>query len=239
MDKNQNAYSNVAKSPSSHANFTFINAVFVLSTITLMGSIILFRALNAQNLFNLLSITDIEENSCRIVASIHSFFAFLFAGLYLKKYISLTTWRKLLSFSIGYFIFDFSRYLYYDQFAIKTTLESIVHHIIVLLIIINYVKKYPKLSALGFLSELSSLFLHLSWFFYKTELTSTTSFYLSSICLLISFAWLRIYNFIKIWIKLHKRNATRSELVLYGSFVLINFYWFILLLKRGWTVFSN
>lgn len=231
-------YINVAKPSSLNSNFSLINAIFVVTTISLIVSIVLFRILNTYNPFNLVTIQGIQDHSCRVVASIHGLLAFFFAGLYLKDYISLTTWRKLLSLSIGYFIFDLSRCLYYDPFIIKTILESIFHHIIVVLIIINYVAKYPKLSALGYLSEVSNFFLHTCWFLYKTQLTSTTSFYLSSICLIISFAWLRIYNYTKIWIKLYKENKiNRVDLSLFTSFVLVNFYWFILLLNRAFKTF--
>lgn len=232
MHINKLSKKNVSSSVSLYTeSLPFKNTIIICSTLSIITCSLFFVFLNKYAFFTLPNI-KVSEISWKIVSSIHGFYAFFFAGLYLTKYISLTTWRKLLSFSIGYFIFDLTRNLLFNTFDFHAILEPCVHHTVVVIIIINYLYKYPRLSALGFLSEFTTPILYTSWYLLKGGYEKTGYFTMCAVCLLIGFTVCRVFNFTRIYWELSKKKTSTFELVCFGSIVLINYYWFIRLIHK-------
>lgn len=216
----------------SASNITLKNTMVLGSTLSFIACWLLLRTLNTYGHLILPSHIEVKEVGWRVVSSTHSLWVVLFALLYFRKNISLLTWYKCLSFSIGYFIFDLSRHFSTETIAPTTLLEPCIHHTITLVVIVSYLNKYPILSAKGFFSELTTPLLYTSWVMLKSGYAQTVYFKVLAVCLLLSFALLRVYNFTSIIRELYLKKATSLELAGFSGIVLINYYWFFRLLHK-------
>ena len=162
----------------------------------------------------------------------HSLLVVFFASLYLNDRISLATWRKYLCLSVAYFVFDLLAISLYTT-TTKESIETLVHHTIVLLIITCYLDRYTKLITRGLLSEITNSFLYACWVLINIGQQHTVLFIVLYICLLLGFLVARIYNFTHICWKLYRRRGTLYELGFFAPIVLMNYYWFVLLLKKA------
>lgn len=224
------------KSVTSSEDLIFKNVIVICSIMSFIGCSFLFSFLNEQAVPTLPNIR-VHEISWRIISSIHGLCAVLFVSLYLRKYISFITWYKLLSISIGFLIFDLARHFFFEPINFHAIIEPCIHHTVVLLVIVSYLYKYPRLSALGFLSELTTPILYTSWYLLKGGYTDTVYFKVSAVCLLIGFLLFRVCNFSRIYWELYKQKASTFELFGFGSIVLMNYFWFSLLLKQAFKTF--
>ena len=187
--------------------------------------------LNDKKVFALPNV-NIQAISCRVIGGLHGLFSFLSAFLYLRRYIERGTWHKLLSFSIGYFIFDIIRELIVTHtFTFATITEVYGHHLLLLAIIISCFKKYTDLMARGFLSELTNPILYVSWFLIKAKQQDTLLAKVTGVCLLFGFAIARIYNFTKIYLDSREEDNT-METAFFIPMIVVNYYWFYLILKK-------
>ncbi|MEM7174191.1 MAG: hypothetical protein AAF380_02970, partial [Bacteroidota bacterium] len=193
------------------------NLLTICTLLSHIGFSIAFRSFQEKGSWPSASLQySFWEDPTKMLSVIHGFFSFAFALLYYKKYIRLHTWRILLSFSLGYFTFDLSKYYLFQAIQLDNgLLNHAIHHSMVIWIIIVYITKYPQLAALGFLSELTNVFLNIGLLMYKAQLSHLLSFKLVSLCLIVSFLWLRIYNFTKICFALFKRKAPKYELCIF------------------------
>ncbi|TNN21301.1 TLC domain-containing protein isoform 1 [Schistosoma japonicum] len=110
----------------------------------------------------------IWQNTCvsfvhAVVSGIWSLSTFYFEPDSLKDLINLSTWRmtSLVSYSLGYFIFDSAHMAILHPY--RSTAEFLVHHFIIFLCFSSALLsgKYIGYAAVSLLPEVNSIFLHL------------------------------------------------------------------------------
>lgn len=162
-------------------------------------------------------------NSC-IHANIIWFSSFLF----LINIIDFSVWIQCLNIIRGYCFFDTLLILYHNPFDY----QMIIHHIILFIgTYNNYIFKYPSQMAIALLSEISNQFLYFGWFLIKKKLENTLLFKINGIILLILFFIFRVFNFTYFSFFIFQ-NCSFFENIIFLPITLLNYYWFVLLIKK-------
>ncbi|KAK4471050.1 hypothetical protein MN116_000560 [Schistosoma mekongi] len=108
------------------------------------------------------------QNTCvslvhAVVSGIWSLSTFYFEPDFLKDLINLSTWKttSLVSYSLGYFIFDFAHMAILHPY--RSTAELLVHHFVIFLCFSSALLsgKYIGYAVVSLLPEVNSVFLHL------------------------------------------------------------------------------
>ena len=133
-------------------------------------------------------------------------------------------------------------YLSYDAHLICTepTLweaSALAHHCIFALLITLAIGSYPDYTARAFLAELSVLPLNLGWIMFKTgaHIRWPQIFMVNSIVLLLTFLRFRVYTFTLFTIEAAFQGVW-FLLPILASFAGLNWYWFILMCQKAYTL---
>ena len=152
--------------------------------------------------------------------------------LYLTDRIKLSTWRKLSGISIGYFCADLLVMTLFRT-NLRDFLQFSIHHLVLLFVLIFYFKIWPKLIAQGLLAELTLPFLYTCKFLAKIGQTDNMFYFVMAGMTLLTWSVLRVINFSYIYYQLYKRGAFFVEYAIFAPVVLMNYYWFVLLLQKA------
>lgn len=172
----------------------------------------------------------------KIYSCYHSILIVFFSSLYLYDIISLNLWIYLSYITKIYVIFDIFIVILNIKYF-KEWKEILFHHFILFNSML-IIEKYPYEFSHGLLAEISNIPLHYCWFLLKTNRMNTIKFKFSSLLLLILFTIFRIINFSHICIiKLFDfHNVTLFEYSLILTLTIMNYRWWILLLKKFYSV---
>ena len=85
--------------------------------------------------------------------------------------------------------------------------------------------------AIALLSEISNQFLYFGWFLIKKKLENTLLFKINGIILLILFFIFRVFNFTYFSFFIFQ-NCSFFENIIFLPITLLNYYWFVLLIKK-------
>ncbi|MEM7361949.1 MAG: TLC domain-containing protein [Bacteroidota bacterium] len=166
------------------------------------------------------------------VSSLHGLLIVPSAMLYLTDRISLSTWRKLIGISIGYFFIDTVLFPLYMT-NVRDFVQFGIHHLILLFVIVAYFNARPKLIAQGLLSEMTLPFLYACKFLIKIEKTDIMLYKFVAVMTILTWVFSRVISFAHIYYQLYKKGAPYMEYAIFAPVVLMNYYWFFILLQKA------
>ena len=205
--------------------------LYGLTAIFFIGYAVLFYLITQSNLPFDFPKSKITRLGSRVGSSLHAAAIFTASLLYLLRRINLATFRNLLCISIAFFTFDCITAPYYAA-GMVDLLYMIVHHGTVLLCITGYSKKYPKLVAQGLLAEVTAPFTYACWFLIKLNKQDTVLFQVLGIFTLVTWAVARVINFTLMYRNICKKKLPLAETLLFLPVVLMNYYWFVKIVKK-------
>jgi len=169
------------------------------------------------------------EHILTLNSSIHALISSICSITYLYSYISLDTYKNTLGFSITYILYDVINLIK------KKDYQLLLHHIVMLislsplisnkissLILVNnyyvYISKF-------FLSEITTIFLNISWILYKIKKTNTKLFRINTYILLVLTFLIRVCYVTYLNREIYLDNIN-NFLILTIPLTLLNYYWF-------------
>ncbi len=179
----------------------------------------------------------------RITAVFHSIICVVVASQYLRGKVTEDSWRRLISFSLAYLLYDNICYSYYYFFGNglppveigALILDNYLHHLLFAIFLLIPTKIYSKQVAQGLLSELSNPFVYACWFMYVLGNRDTLYFKIIAIVGLAVYFIFRIVNFSYILNNAIKNNdskaKTKAKIFLILILTVINYYWFFKLCR--------
>ena len=175
-----------------------------------------------------------EELASKIFSGIIHIFVSIAAALYYTGDIRLKSWRRISMWILGYFLFDTARSFYQWTFshkAIYLLFPSLIHHSIVVIMLLCYFYKYPKLVAQGLLSEFTTPILYACWIFDQVGKAAVLKAF-GAFLVILGFLVLRFYNFLYINNELKKRKAPTEELAMLWMVILVNVGFFAFIMDK-------
>lgn len=162
------------------------------------------------------------------------------AILYLNNFIDEYTFYNFLGITSAYGIYDIIITLF-----ISGDKSLIFHHIILMISIyypylytvvyyIEPIKDYPLLLANVYLSEISTIFLNISYLMYYCKINNyyNSILKLNNIFVIISYFITRVINFTYLCINLYRQMAYFNLIFVALPFTFLNYHWFYKLCKR-------
>ena len=210
----------------------FINRINIFLGILLFSGLNIFSKKYIPDFF--IKKDRVFQYHTYIYSTIHSFMISIACILYLFNYINVNLTSFFIDLSLGYTIFDLTVILSNTQmFDWKGTL---IHHIAMLLLLSGRELFFDEV-AIGLLSEISTIFLNLSWILYQSNKTDTKIFKIISILVLVSYFFTRVLNFPYLtYIAIIVYNLHPIFYTMILSLTVINIYWFKLLFAKALNV---
>lgn len=201
--------------------FGLINnsSIFGWIFLTILPSMYLYRKANIKLQYR----SNNPVENIRIISSVHAIATSSISVIYLNNWTSLNYFSWAIGFlSYGFFLIDFSHILLYKhQYSKKLLYSYYLHHSLVL-IALSCASRYPYLVARGYLSELSTPFINLSWLLHKHGVRG--GYYLvNGIIVLLLFLFARLYNIGNLLYFRHE-STIASDIILSLLFIL-NLVW--------------
>ena len=157
----------------------------------IIPSIIFYRTINI-NLQKWRSNSPTEN--IRIISSIHAIITTVLSSAYLAGKLSLTTYSPCISLaSYGYFLMDLSHILLYKNQYSKSLLASYLVHHSLAIVGISYIDLYPYYIARGYLAELSTPFVNMSWYLSRNG-KKEISYIINGCVVVLLFGVVRVIN---------------------------------------------
>ena len=186
-------------------------------------SVTLFSCFAYRNL-NLICdrlITKSSDEKIKLISSIHAISSTIISYLYINHQLSLFYYINLLyTNSIGYFISD-TLYLIIYRKTMSNELfwQYIFHHIISVIALLN-LQYYPLLIAHGFLTEISTPFFNISWYYYKNK---NSIYYVNFSILYYLFIKYRVFGLLFIFNSKHNKDVYSNVVI--SGIILLNLIW--------------
>ena len=165
---------------------------------------------------------------------LHSIIISITCVLYLLNYLSQIKTSFLINLSIGYTIYDFTVLI--NNYEIFDWKGITLHHVAMLLLLAGR-ESYFNEVVIGLLSELSTIFLNISWILYQSDRTNNIYFKLNSLLVLVAYFFTRVLNFpylTYISLSIYDLNPVFIFMIVFLS--LLNIYWFRLLVLKAYSV---
>jgi len=168
---------------------------------------------------------DIKIRS-RNNSTLHALVTSSFAILYINNIISLLVWSFIMGFSAGYAVYEMILLPCLPE--IKLDKATIAHHIM-MAYSTTYYSQYPEILAYGFLTEISTIFLNVSYIELK-ENGRTKNFQMNAFLTLFTFF---IFRIIMLWAIVYNMFISNNYIgIVVGSlFGILNLFWFVKLIK--------
>ena len=167
---------------------SFLSSLFF----KIIPSIIFYRTINI-NLQKWRSSSSPTEN-IRIISSLHAILSTGLSSAYLCGKLPLNTFSWSIGFvSYGFSLVDLSYILLYENQYSKSLITSYIIQHLLTLVGISYINIYPYYVARGYLAELSTPFVNLSWYLSRNGYKDNNYFINGSITLGL-FGLVRIAN---------------------------------------------
>jgi len=137
-----------------------------------------------------------------------------------------------LNFTMGYVLYDIGVIM--NDKSIPNRIEVIVHHVI-LYMMLTLRESFFVECVFGMLSEISTIFLNTSWIMYQSGNTNSLIFCLNKYAIIITYLIFRVVNFPVLIIYGIMNNLNLGWIFYLGAAVItiLNFYWFVLLLRKA------
>jgi hypothetical protein len=130
----------------------------------------------------------------KIVSSIHSVILVSLSCFYLLEWMDLDVWKNLQCIPVGYCIYDTLLYFGDSEMYLKGNRLTPLHHALFAFFTVFYFDEYPVFLTIGYLSEITNPFLHISTIIILTDKKEEylKVFYMSSLVVLGSFLIFRV-----------------------------------------------
>ncbi len=202
--------------------------LFYFCLFTLIPSCGLYRYLNVF----LLRRKIINPYAIKIIGTCHASVATIVSLLYLRNYLtfSLFCWLARLN-SLGYFFLDISHLVLYRQNTKTYPVKSYFLHHLVCLLGLYYIRYFPQHFGWLYLTEVTTPFINLSWFFnYHSKPLYLKYYFINGLITWLLFFWLRVYNPIDIMLS----PSNKPYIIFYGlltPLTSLNIVWFLYLTR--------
>ena len=166
------------------------NSFINLFLLTILPSVFFYR----QGNIYLQSKNRCASEKIRILSTFHAVSTITLSFLYLYNRVSSVYFiYGLRVVSYGFFLMDLSHIiLYKNQYSTKLLYSYYLHHIGVLFAL-TYMHGNAYILARGYISEISTPFMNLSWFLNKTKYKNHL-YFINGLLILYFFLYARIYN---------------------------------------------
>ena len=165
---------------------------------------------------------------------IHSLLISVSCTLYLLNFLSKSYNSFCINLSIGYTIYDMTIVInHYDKFDWK---GITLHHTAMILLLSGRESYFNEVS-IGLLSEISTVFLNISWILYQSNRTDNIFFKINSITVLIFYFFTRVLNFPYLtYVSIVNYDLHYIFCVMIFLLSILNIYWFKLLILKALSV---
>ena len=181
-----------------------------------------------RNKFNL-SEKDYIQLVGKINSVIHAKIVVVMSILFLCGLIDSETWIQCLEVTRGYCLYDTIMILYYTP----KDRNMIIHHAMLFFgSYSNFISIYPEQTAFGLLAESTNQYLYLGWLLIKKGKENHWAFKVNAVLLLSMFLVFRVINFTSLFI-FTLQNCSYLEPLAVLPILLLNYYWFYLLLRKA------
>lgn len=172
------------------------------------------------------------------INSLHAVFISISSFVFLFKYMEEKLYENVLIISFSYLFYDILKLIFYKK-KTKINLQLIFHHSIVLLNLIplfinelRIIDNYIHITALLYMSELSTIFLNLSWCLKETKKQDTKLFKYSGLSTIILFIPCRLFISKYVFYILYKKSYFNSYMFFNSIFLILNYFWFYKLIQN-------
>lgn len=169
----------------------------------------------------------------RALSTLHAATTFIWSALYLGLGLSDTTFGWVLTLlSSGFFILDIGHMvLYRDRYSTEAKLSYLAHHSMCL-VCTGYHPQYSYEIARGYLSELSTPFMNLSWR-WRRENRIGPAYFLNGLWIIGLFWQTRIVNFVDL-LRTRWEVTNGSVHVMGVAFLFLNIMWTYKVVESFW-----
>ena len=202
----------------------FYDSLMLLFT-TILPSILFYRTTNIY-----LMDRKVDSNkSIRILSSIHCISTVTLSYHFLNDTICQYWYSWLLGLSsYGFFVIDLAHLnIFKKSYQNKLLYSYYLHHTLVILCLLN-INIFTDKVAIGYLSEVSTLFLNISWYL-NNKKQKNNIYIVNSIIILLLFLKYRLYNFYLLLSDNTPITDNYTSLfnnVVITLFLVLNSYWF-------------
>ena len=186
---------------------------------------------NYDYLRNIINLTekDYVQLLGKINSVVHATIVVVMSIMLILGLIDASTWVMCLSVTRGYCLYDTLMILYYTP----KYRNMIIHHLMLFFgTYSSFIMIYPEIAAYGLLAESTNQHLYLGWLLIKKGKENHWFFKVNAVILLSMFLVFRVLNFTYIFI-FTLQNCSYIEPLVISPIMLLNYYWFGLLLQKA------
>lgn len=201
---------------------------------TIIPSVLFYRTLK----INLQRRYTSPQSSMKTLSTLHATLSSGLSIAYLSDLVALNNYSLGISLiSSGFFLVDLAHIMLYQRHYSKHLLMSYYLHHIFALVGLSYVNVFPYYVARGYLSELSTPFLNISWSLSKRGQKGLL-YFINSVAVISMFLSARIYNISNL-IYHRPENAGVAFHLITSLFLGLNLSWFQGLLVLYYKDYQN